>query len=118
MVDMGTVPGPGGGGDGGGRGGDRGGNDVVVDTRAVHRASWAEMLGSTLPSGWNKNILEIVLEKDQRGAFLVSDGDCARMMSKLGIDQRPGVHVESSKWKGCNPDYTQAKHSCCKLLQI
>ena len=60
-----------------------------------HRASWAEILGSTLPSGWNKNILEIVLEKDQRGAFFVSDHDCARVMKKLKLDQRPGVHVES-----------------------
>ena len=77
----------GGGRDGGGR--DGGGN------RPAHRASWAEMLGSTLPSGWNKNILEIVLEKDQRGAFIVSDHDCARVMQKLGLDQRPGVHVES-----------------------
>ena len=76
-----------GGGFGGGR--DGGGN------RPAHRASWAEMLGSTLPSGWNKNILEIVLEKDQRGAFIVSDHDCARVMQKLGLDQRPGVHVES-----------------------
>ena len=70
--------------------GDRG-----VQGRGAHRASWAEVLGSTLPSGWNKNILEIVLEKDQKGAFIVSDVDCARMMRKLGLDQRPGVQVES-----------------------
>jgi hypothetical protein len=56
--------------------------------------SWAQLLGSSLPSSLNKNILEVVLEKDERGAFMVSDTDCARMMRKLGLDLRPGVHVE------------------------
>ena len=42
----------------------------------------------------NKNILEVVLEKNERGAFLVGEEDCARMMKKLGLDQRPGVQVE------------------------
>ena len=40
-------------------------------------------------------MLEIVLEKDVRGAFNVSEVDCARVMRKLGLDSRPGVHVES-----------------------
>ena len=26
--------------------------------------SWADILGSSLPPSWNKNILELVLEKD------------------------------------------------------
>ena len=56
--------------------------------------SWAALLGSSLPSTLNKNILEIVLEKDERGAFVVSEADCARLMRKLGLDQRPGVQVE------------------------
>ena len=56
--------------------------------------SWAQLLGSSIPSSLNKNILEVVLEKDERGAFMVSDTDCARMMRKLGLDLRPGVHVE------------------------
>ena len=47
-------------------------------------SSGAEMLGSTLPFGWNKNILEIVLEKDQKGAFSVSDDDVTRIMKELG----------------------------------
>ena len=55
---------------------------------------WAELLGSSLPSSLNKNILEVVLEKNERGAFLVGEEDCARMMKKLGLDQRPGVQVE------------------------
>ena len=56
--------------------------------------SWAALLSSNLPSVWNKNVLEVVLEKDERGSFNVSESDCARVMRKLGIDQRPGVHVE------------------------
>ena len=56
--------------------------------------SWAEMLGSTIPSSLNKNILEVVLEKDERGAFYVSQEDCSRLLRKLGLDQRPGVQVE------------------------
>ena len=56
--------------------------------------SWAELLGSILPPCMNKNILEVVLEKDQRGAFMVTDNDCARLMRKIGLDLRPGVHVE------------------------
>ena len=43
----------------------------------------------------NKNILEVVLEKDQRGGFIVSDHDCARVMMKIGLDMRPGVNVET-----------------------
>ena len=57
--------------------------------------SWAALLSSNLPSAWNKNILEVVLEKDERGSFNVSESDCARVMKKLGLDQRPGIHVES-----------------------
>ena len=32
--------------------------------------SWAERLRSTLPTSWNKNVLEVILEKDGRGSFL------------------------------------------------
>ena len=60
-----------------------------------HRGSWAQMLESTLPSSWNKNILEVVLEKDARGAFNVSDTECSNLLTKLGIDPRPGVHIDS-----------------------
>ena len=57
--------------------------------------TWAALLGSSLPPSLNKNILEIVLEKDERGSFNVNEEDCARVMRKVGIDQRAGVHVES-----------------------
>ena len=56
--------------------------------------SWAQLLGGSLPSTLNKNILEVVLEKDQRGAFVVSQEDCARLMRKIGLDLHPGVHLE------------------------
>ena len=74
------------------RGGGKGGIGVGGGN---FRGSWAEMLGSTLPSSWNKNVLQIVLEKDIRGAFMVSNHDCARVMKKIGLDQRPGVQVDS-----------------------
>ena len=60
-----------------------------------YRKSWAQLVGSTLPSSWNKNILEVVLEKDDRGAFNVSEIECSHLLSKLGIDPRPGDQVES-----------------------
>ena len=57
--------------------------------------SWAQLLGNSLPSSWDKNILEVVLQKDTRGSFNISDEDCARFMRKLGLDPRPGIHVEA-----------------------
>ena len=56
--------------------------------------SWAERLRSTLPTSWNKNVLEVILEKDGRGSFLVSENDCARMLRKIGLDMTPGAQVE------------------------
>ena len=49
------------------------------------KKTWADILGSSLPPSWNKNILEIVLEKDGRGAFQVSEVDCARLFVKIGL---------------------------------
>ena len=71
-----------------------GGGGAEVIGASKHGKSWAEMLGSSLPSSLNKNILEVVLEKDERGAFFVSEEDCARLLRKLGLDPRPGVQVE------------------------
>ena len=71
------------------------GGGVRINAPSNSRGSWAEVLGSTLSPGLNKNILEVVLEKDHRGGFLVSDHDCARVMNKIGLDMRPGVNVES-----------------------
>ena len=58
------------------------------------RKSWASVLGRSLPARDNKNVLEITLEKDTRGSFVVTESECANMMRKLGLDQRPGIHVE------------------------
>ena len=57
--------------------------------------SWTDLFSSSLQSAWNKNVLEVILEKDERGSFNVKEEDCARLMRKLGIDSRPGAHVES-----------------------
>ena len=70
------------------------GNAGAGEGRGQPRGSWAEMLTRNLPTKLKKNVLEIVLEKDERGSFIVSDVDCARVMRKIGIDSRPGVHVE------------------------
>ena len=69
---------------------------VGYDSGGVGRknSSWAQVLGSTLPTRFNKNVLEIVLDKDSKGAFNVSDHDCSRVMKKLGIDLVPGAQVE------------------------
>ena len=86
--------GEGGGLEGGGQRRDSGAAVGVTSTGGGSN-TWAALLGSSLPATLNKNVLEIVLEKDFRGSFNVSEGDCARVMHKLGIDSRPGVHVES-----------------------
>ena len=48
--------------------------------------SWADILGSKLPPTWNKNILEVILEKDERGPFVISEVDCAKLLGKVGLD--------------------------------
>ena len=63
--------------------------------RPGNKMSWAQKVAGSLPSSWNKNILEIVLEKDERGAFNVSETDCFHLLNKLGIDPRQGSMVES-----------------------
>ena len=58
------------------------------------KKSFASVLGSNIPVRDSKNVLEIVLEKDTKGAFNVTEAECAHLMNKLGLDQKPGVHVE------------------------
>ena len=57
-------------------------------------AIWSKVTGTGLESSKVKNVLEVVLEKDSRGSFVVSETDCARFLSKLGFDMRPGIQVE------------------------
>ena len=59
-----------------------------------NHGSWAQMVESSLPSCWKKNVLEVVLEKDVRGAFHVTESECLHLLKKLGIDPRPGVHLD------------------------
>ena len=56
--------------------------------------SWAKQLTTSECNKLNKNILEVVLDKDTKGAFNVSESDCAKLMQKLGLDLRAGVEVE------------------------
>ena len=58
-------------------------------------SSWASLLGGNLPTRYDKKVMEIVLEKDERGSFNASDEEVAKVLVKLGADLRPGVHVES-----------------------
>ena len=57
------------------------------------KKSWAAVLGTGLPQREDRNVLEVVLEKDSRGPFIVTDSKCFTLTRKLGLDQRPGVHV-------------------------
>ena len=65
-----------------------------MSTDTGGKKSWAEHLGSSLSPGLEQNILEVVLDKEKRGPFAVSEEECVRMMTKLGIDVRPGGQVE------------------------
>ena len=56
--------------------------------------SWAAVLGSSLPRYEDKNVLEVVLERDTRGSFVVSDTDCLNLIRRLGLDTRPGIHID------------------------
>ena len=71
------------------------GGNTEQGLAATGSRSYAALLSSNLPSAWNKIVLEIVLEKDFKGPFNVSESDCARVISKLGLDSRPGVQVEA-----------------------
>ena len=56
--------------------------------------SWASVIERSLIRSSEKNILEVVLEKDVRGSFSVSESDCAKYLMKLGLDLKPGVQVD------------------------
>ena len=57
-------------------------------------SSWAALLGGNPPTRNDKNVMEIVLEKDMKGNFNATDQEVARLLQKLGADIRPGVHIE------------------------
>ena len=55
--------------------------------------SWASMAGESLSKN-DKNVMDIVLEKDSKGAFGLTDVEVAHVLQKLGAVLRPGVHIE------------------------
>ena len=57
--------------------------------------SYAARLASNLPTVLKKNVIEVILEKDSKGPFNVSVEDIVKVIVKLGIDPKTGVHLES-----------------------
>ena len=51
------------------------------------KKSWAAVLGQGLPQREDRNVLEVVLEKEIRGPFLVTEAKCFNLMKKLGHNQ-------------------------------
>ena len=64
-----------------------------LEGRPSAKKTWASVLGGNIFSRNDDNVLEVILEKDSRGAFNVQDAECANLMKRLGLDQRPGVQV-------------------------
>ena len=60
------------------------------------------MVGKSLPESWNKKVLEIVLQKDFKGTFVVKGHSCGRFMKMSGLDTKPGVHIEEVQRSDCN----------------
>ena len=52
--------------------------------------TYASVLGRGRTLANENNVLEVVLEKDSRGGFFVTELECSNLMRKLGLDQRPG----------------------------
>ena len=48
--------------------------------------SWASLSSKGSHLRLNKNVMEILLEKDVRGAFSVNESEAARVIQKLGVD--------------------------------
>ena len=57
------------------------------------KKTFASVLGKGLAPTLDNNVLEVVLEKDTRGSFNVSDLECSNLIRRLGLDQKPGVQV-------------------------
>ena len=54
--------------------------------------SWANLASKKCPQRLDKNVMEIVLEKDVRGVYNVNDSEAARVLQKLGVDIK--THAE------------------------
>ena len=55
--------------------------------------SWASIAEDSISKN-DKNVMDIILEKDTKGSFELSDVEVARVLQKLGADMRPDVHIE------------------------
>ena len=55
--------------------------------------SWASKAVESISKN-DRNVMDIMLEKDTKGVFELSDVEVARVLQKLGADMRPGVHIE------------------------
>ena len=68
---------------------------MAEESQGGIKRSWADVLGSSLPTSWNKNILEVILEKDVRGPFSVTEDECAKVLKKIGLDLVSGGQVDA-----------------------
>ena len=66
----------------------------MVDV-ASRKNSWAAVLERSLVRTTNKNVLEVVLEKDFTGSFVVSQLECAKFLSKLGLDMKSDGQIDA-----------------------
>ena len=56
---------------------------MIVIAQSSDGVSWA---AKTCPKKLDKNVMEIFLEKDEKGLFNASDNETARVLQKLGVD--------------------------------
>ena len=62
-------------------------------SRVSPERTWSSVLSRNLKPSMDNNVLEVVLEKDTRGSFNVSEQECCNLIRRLGLDHRPGMHV-------------------------
>ena len=57
--------------------------------------TWASVLrlSRSACSSMENNVLEVVLEKDTRGSFVVTEDECFNLIRRLGLDPVPGTQV-------------------------
>ena len=60
-----------------------------------NQKTWASVLSLSRSacSSVENNVLEVVLEKDTRGSFVVTEDECFNLIRRLGLDPVPGTQV-------------------------
>ena len=61
---------------------------------SVRKETFASVLERSIVPSLNRNVLEVILEKDLKGSFIVTESECAKFLSKLGLNLSSG-HVEA-----------------------